>query len=106
MSSSISSPSWAKCSFLFLIICTNCGIFSCGKLCNPTPNLCFSSIFISLLFGSLALGLGCFPIVGTLAADTGFEGGALTGEGVDNGDCCRAGGLGGGTGKEGVDALE
>nr|AFK34202.1 unknown [Medicago truncatula] len=77
ISSSISSPSCSRCPFLFLMICTTCSIFSGGKICNPSPNLCFSSTFISLLFGSLAFGLGCFK---------GFTGSARIGEGIRTGD--------------------
>ncbi|MCI53976.1 hypothetical protein A2U01_0075223, partial [Trifolium medium] len=66
------------------------------KICNPSPNLCFSSRFISLLFGSLAFGLGCFKC---------FTGGARIGEGVRTGDCdCANGGfevLGGANGGSG-----
>ncbi|RDX74794.1 hypothetical protein CR513_45411, partial [Mucuna pruriens] len=82
MSSSISSPSCFKCPFLLLMICTTCSIFSGGKLCNPSPNLCFSSRLISLLLGSLAFGFGCFKC---------FTGGARIGDGVRTGDCSIGG---------------
>ncbi|KAL1360280.1 hypothetical protein AAHE18_04G166500 [Arachis hypogaea] len=56
ISSSISSSSCFRFPFLFLMICITCSIFSRGKLCNPIPNLCFSSRLISLLLGSFASG--------------------------------------------------
>ena len=77
MSNSISSPSNFKSLFL-LIIYTTCSIFSDNKLCNPNPNLCFSSRLISILLGSLAFSFGCFK---------GFTGEASIGDAGRTGDC-------------------
>uniref|UniRef100_A0A0A9CJH1 Uncharacterized protein n=1 Tax=Arundo donax TaxID=35708 RepID=A0A0A9CJH1_ARUDO len=56
ISTSISSSCCLTDKFLFLMICTTASSLSGGKFCRLSLSLRFSSIVMSLLFGSFALG--------------------------------------------------